>query len=271
MGPAAARTGRPRRALIAVILSGLGPGAGHVYVGLPRRGALLVSLWLAATLAWITQLANSWDAARFWSFPSLLALLAILVDSGRQARRAPVPFELAPWQHWTIYSLVIIATGFLAPLGVMRFAASQVAKATVPDDGMSPWLEPRDEVVVRPFAREVAPSDLRAGDVVAFPLAGRTVLRRVVGLPGQRVEVRLGRVFVGGQPWLLDPRRAMRDSRLGIGPLDLGEDEVLALSDARTAEEAPTARVRLASLSGRAVYVLVPGDLDPTRMGAPVQ
>ena len=44
---------RRRRALIAVLLAGLAPPGGHVYVGRPLRGFVLLLLSFGAGLAWV--------------------------------------------------------------------------------------------------------------------------------------------------------------------------------------------------------------------------
>jgi signal peptidase I len=262
------RSARDRSVLLAVVLSGLGPGAGHLYVGKGRRGAFLVLLWIASTLAWTTRAAMSWSDARFWALPWLLLLIAILVDSGRQARRAPRPFRCGPLQRWWIYALVIVVIGNLVPLALTRVLARQAGIITMPfaDESMQPRILPFDRIV---FARRFG--DLAAGDVVVVAGSDGLILRRVVGLPGQRVEVRAGRVVLDGQRWIRDPARLSGGSRLRIEACVAEPGEVLVLSDGRDASEAASWRMPRAAIVGRATWLLIPGDLDPLRVGEPIR
>lgn len=262
------RPARDRSILLAVVLSGLGPGAGHLYVGRARRGALLVLLWIGSTLAWTTQVAVSWSAARFWAFPWILALLALLVDSGSQARRAPRPFHPGPLQRWWLYALVIVVIGHAVPAGIAAALGKQVGLVTVPfdDESMLPRILPLDRIV---YERRI--SDLAAGDVVVVAGRDGEMLRRVVGLPGQRVETRLGRVVVDGQRWIHDPARLSGGSRLRIPEELVAPGDLLVLSDRRDPSEAASWRIARSAILGRARWLLLPGDLDPLRAGEPVR
>jgi signal peptidase I len=62
----------------------------------------------------------------------------------------------------------------------------------VASESMLPTLEAGDRLFVNKLA---AP---RRGDVVVFARAGERLVKRVVGLPGERVALRGGRVFVNG-------------------------------------------------------------------------
>jgi signal peptidase I len=73
----------------------------------------------------------------------------------------------------------------------------------------------------------------RRGDVLVFasPFAqGRDLIKRVVGLPGERIEIKEGRVFVDGHP--LDEPYARPIPYAG-GPWTLQEDQVFVLGDNR--------------------------------------
>jgi signal peptidase I len=41
--------------------------------------------------------------------------------------------------------------------------------------------------------------EIRRGDIIIFSSAGKDLIKRVIGLPGDRVEVRGGAVYVNGQ------------------------------------------------------------------------
>lgn len=73
------------------------------------------------------------------------------------------------------------------------------------------------------------------GDIVVFHppnMAGQIYIKRVIGLPGEVVELRDGRVYVNGKPlgeaWQTIPAPAAR-----WGPAQVGKDEVFVLGDNR--------------------------------------
>ncbi|HUP59905.1 MAG TPA: signal peptidase I [Thermoanaerobaculia bacterium] len=98
----------------------------------------------------------------------------------------------------------------LEPLGIALGLAVLVRGAvniySIPSESMSPMLQPGDQIVVtRYFGAEP-----RRGDVIVFesPVASdELVVKRVVGLPGDLVDARLGRVRIGGhtlpEPYVL--------------------------------------------------------------------
>lgn len=72
---------------------------------------------------------------------------------------------------------------------------------------------------------------IRRGDVAQIRVPGRdgTYLKRVVGLPGEKVEFSGGRVFIDGQP-LEEPYASNSQEEFSI---QLGEDEYFVLGDNR--------------------------------------
>jgi signal peptidase I len=128
----------------------------------------------------------------------------------------------------------------------------------VPSGSMEPTLVPGDRVFVDkmafglrvPFTNIVMRSGdrVRAGDVVIFdsPENGTRMIKRVVALPGEQVELRNGRLSIDGRS-LADPDDAANEIysdsrvRLGLahgggpdfGPIHVPEGRVLVLGDSR--------------------------------------
>jgi signal peptidase I len=135
---------------------------------------------------------------------------------------------------------------------------------------MAPDVLPFDLVVHDPRAfRHDGP---RRGDaVVVVGADGSAAVRRVIALPGETVELRRGIARVEGVERVEDYRLLGRRNELFVPAATLGAGEWLVLSDQRSREEAASCRVPRAAIRGRASYVLLPGDFDPLRMGAPVR
>ncbi|MES1200152.1 MAG: signal peptidase I [Pseudomonadota bacterium] len=111
-----------------------------------------------------------------------------------------------------------LASAFLA---YCAFTTVAFANYSIPSESMVPTLEVGDRLVVSKFAygysRFSLPFDLgrflpagehrlfgqlpKRGDVVVFvhPRDGRTIIKRLVGLPGDVIQVRDGRLSINGQ------------------------------------------------------------------------
>lgn len=98
---------------------------------------------------------------------------------------------------------------------VLALIAAAFFMRTSPVDGLS--MEPRvhagEIVLINTLAYRFGP--VRRGDVIAFrhdAPTSETYIKRVVGLPGERVEVRDGAVTVDGRP-LAEPYVQFSDRR----------------------------------------------------------
>ncbi len=120
-----------------------------------------------------------------------------------------------------------------AALGLVGIAAAagRLRRFAVVDGSMRPALEPKDWVV----ALRRGDKELRRGDIVIFEDPGhpeRNLVKRVVGLPGERLEIGNGQVHIDGavlaEPWANGP----------TWPMDLWEipsDSAFVLGDDRAA------------------------------------
>jgi signal peptidase I len=127
----------------------------------------------------------------------------------------------------------LLAAGLAAGLaGVLAARRAGLAPALVRDASMRPALPPGARVAVSPLERPPARGEVV---VLAHPgAAGGEDVKRVVGLPGERVRLAGGGLEIDGravpEPWL-DPAKA--GSGAGLD-LTLGPDEYAVLGDARS-------------------------------------
>ena len=96
----------------------------------------------------------------------------------------------------------------MAVLGAILIVIFLVQPVKVEGTSMEPRLQPQDRLFVNKFMYRI--SDIERGDIVVFWYPkdrSKSFIKRVVGLPGDRVEIRSGTVFVNGQrlsePYLL--------------------------------------------------------------------
>lgn len=119
-----------------------------------------------------------------------------------------------------------------ATVGIAMIGAAALGGTTrrfsVVDDSMRPTFEPDDWLIAQ--RRRDTP---RRGDVIVFThpsYPNWTLIKRVVGLPGQRVTVADGQIYVDGDP-LPDP---WADGPLFTDSDDLvPDDHVWVLADRR--------------------------------------
>jgi signal peptidase I len=112
----------------------------------------------------------------------------------------------------------------------------------IPSGSMLPTLQLQDRILVEKLRPRLA-GDLATGTIVVFhppaPLreAGydpkSALIKRVVALPGDRVEVREGRLWRNGEPLRSDWAREPMD--YALAPLTVPAGHVLVLGDNRNA------------------------------------
>ncbi len=109
----------------------------------------------------------------------------------------------------------------------------------IPSDSMMPTLQVRDRLVVEKVSYRL--HDPNPGDIVVFQpppqlqtqgfRANQAFIKRIIGLPGQRVEVRQGVVYVNSyaltEPYIAEP------PEYEFGPLTVPADQYFVMGDNR--------------------------------------
>jgi signal peptidase I len=126
---------------------------------------------------------------------------------------------------------LVIGAGVVPTLG--QFAS--VRAYLIPTNSMMPTLRPGDRVQ----ADDAGGADPKRGEVwvllgppKVFP-GGATLVKRVIGVPGETVEVRSGRVLIDGRP-IAEPYLAAPGT-YSMPARRLGPGEYLVLGDNRDA------------------------------------
>ncbi len=128
--------------------------------------------------------------------------------------------------------LIILLVAFALVFGFVR--PFVVEAFYIPSESMVPTLEVGDRVFVNKFVYRF--SQPERGDIVVFrSLEGgqEELIKRVVGIPGDTVEVRDGVLFVNGERWQ-EPYVSDRfpDSSF-YGPTEIPEGRVFVMGDNR--------------------------------------
>jgi signal peptidase I len=207
---------KSRRIWLAALLNLVAPGLGQLYNGQPVKGFVIPGTILALSLASAFAVHTSFAWVRYLS--TVVSVAAIL-DAALAARRQK-DYVLRAYNRPASY------IGFVVLWGALSFAASALSHrfiaqpAKIPSRAMEPTLRPGDVVLVKKFN-----IDLKRGDIVTFvmPPAGRVnasesekgkvILKRIVALPGETVQIVNKRLSVNGQ-WVDEPFAIYEDKMI---------------------------------------------------------
>lgn len=210
------RAGRWLTALWPALLSLVFPGLGQAFAGAVRRG-----LVFAAAAAFWTLLyhGSPWLAAfEPGVAPFVLVLLTLgvglafvaaidafrLARHGRGARLRPLP----RWLVYALFAAVPAVPGLAAPIDWAQYR--------IPSASMVPTIDIGDRLLaIEGYYRYFAP---RRGDLVAFEAHGVLYMKRLVGLPGDRVEMRDGALVLNGAPVPIEPLQSYRAAEPACSP-----------------------------------------------------
>lgn len=134
------------------------------------------------------------------------------------------PFRLF-WQDWGKDLLIAAALA-------MVLRAFVIEAKVVPSGSMLPTIQLGDKLVVEKISYRFHPPE--RGDIITFrpPFPSSSdLIKRVIGLPGETVEVRDGKVFINGQP--LDEPYVQEPPAYEYGPVTIPEGKILVLGDNR--------------------------------------
>jgi signal peptidase I len=192
-----------RKPHLAVLLSLLAPGLGHVYSGRIVPGLALLgggmargslgSLGVVAAPAWALTLLGAvalvWVGR--WGYAA--------ADAWRVARKADTDFVLREYNRWYVYLILglLVLSGAIARAIDVR--ENVVQAFVVPTESMSPTIRAREGVLVDKLAYRNGP--VCRGDVVVFRNPSQPYqhyITRVVALGGDTVEIRQDELYVNG-------------------------------------------------------------------------
>lgn len=246
---------RDRRPAGAVLLTLCVTGLGHLYAGRPRAALGFAVAGHLYGVAFII-LALSRPSARELLFAVVIGVLLVLtaiVHSSLAAKRATQPYELRWYNRWWIYVLVLLFAWFVWGPGLLALMRHSVLRAyRIPSPAMEPSILVGDRLFAdfRPAARRMP----QRNDVVileSVEQAGVTVIKRVIGVPGDTLLTRDGQLYRNGQtvaePWIQPltsadsfpleetrlPSGTRRPTRLNWGPVVVAAGQLFVMGDNR--------------------------------------
>lgn len=124
-----------------------------------------------------------------------MALHEMLGDE-KLNRKAAATAADSPFSDWRFWGRDLLVALGIALVIILFFYQPVKVEGT----SMAPWLSDQERIFINKFVYKF--EDIQRGDIVVFwyPLdPSKSFIKRVVGLPGEIMEIRRGRVFINGQ------------------------------------------------------------------------
>ena len=128
--------------------------------------------------------------------------------------------------------LVILLVSFVLVFGFVR--PFVVEAFWIPSASMVPTLKYGDRVLVNKFIYRF--TEPQRGDIIVFKSVegdGQDLIKRVVGVPGDEIAVRGGKLFVNGEPQQEPYVNKKYPDRSFYAPTTVPKDHVFAMGDNR--------------------------------------
>ncbi|MEM7284103.1 MAG: signal peptidase I [Pseudomonadota bacterium] len=194
---------RTIKPIYAVLLGFLGAGLGYIYIG-RLAYAVLTLLIFAAFFSVVGWAGIALGPIGFYWVLALALCWALfpLVHSAMIAKKIKtVPKKW--YSHWMYYVVWIITVGVLGNfVAVNRSALFGFETFSIPSVSMAPTLQRGDLIMVD--TRTMTKTSPNVGEMVVFKAShgspGAFFAKRIVGLPGDIIEVRNNALVRNGQP-----------------------------------------------------------------------
>lgn len=262
-----------RRPGIALVLSILTIGLGQLYSTRPRRAVFFYGVFLVLWLLYVFTRVT-------YSLAGLVLSIAVAVcfavfhlsDAWRTAKKAGV-VPLRRYNRRSIYVLIVVVHQIGIGTLLSTVLGPPVKAYRIPTSSMEPALHVGDFIVAD--RKHFDGAALNRGDVVLVwhPMEGKGFFKRVIGLPGETIEMHGEQVLIDGRV-VDDPWGAYRGFARDpdFGPIQVPPRAYFVLGDNRNNswDSRAWGCVRADLIKAQALYIYWARD-DKRRIGKPVQ
>jgi len=191
---------KKRRPWLAVLLSFLTPGLGHVYAGRPLKGLVLFALIYVSIVVGFFV-----DYSSFAGYVALVVcwigyVVYFLVSAYRLAKKGE-NYQLKKYNRWYIYvAIFLVGTLLLSVFSQPGLNLLGVRSYRIVSKSMAPTLQLKDLITVN-----TRYTDIKIGDIVVFAYPKNKEVDytfRVAALGGDTIAIDEGVVIVNGEPAL---------------------------------------------------------------------
>jgi signal peptidase I len=275
---------KKRNPIISLLFSILSPGLGQIYNGQLKKGIILYFIGLLILLTY--SIAGLYFFGLIiYLFIGIGWLLFIYADALFTAIKIK-QIELKDYNRWYFYLIFLLLFNTIT-LGSMDFLVT-IKAYSIPSGTMQPTLLVGDSILANnaaygvrnPFTNKVLIpiGHPQRGDVAVFifPLdPAKSYIKRVIGLPGDRVQITNKQVFINGtlyktpqavyeDPAIIPaPQRPTDPGRDNLGPVILPDNAYFVMGDNRdhSFDSRFWGFVPLENFRGKALYIYFSRDL----------
>ncbi len=201
-----------RKPSVAMWLSTFCCGLGQIYCGRVGRGLVMYCLSMMIWPLMAITIFSGSTMIVFAVFAALVLAIGLLnlwsaSDARATARSmAAIDFEPREYNRPLVYGLMLL-TWFPYVIGLALFLRANVVEAFyLPSSSMAPSFIPGDRILANKLGIETA--SFSPGDLVVFrnpQNRQQKFIKRIVGLPGDTVEIKSGQLLINGRPLEREP------------------------------------------------------------------
>lgn len=144
------------------------------------------------------------------------------------------PLQFSPANYFQYLAFDLVPTLFFAIVFALVIRSFAVASFYIPSGSMEPTLHENDRVIADRFSYTFNLRRPQCGDIIIFryPEDPKVdYIKRVIGVPGDVVEIRLGEVLVNGEP--LQENYIAESPHYDLEPTPVPDGEYFVLGDNR--------------------------------------
>lgn len=236
---------KPRKPWLAVLLSLLVTGLGHIYTGRAKKGLILYlsqALVLVSILTIVVLFTNIFT----YLIALLIGILYILycaVDAYRSAKIYKFTYNLKRYNRWYLYIVIFVLANLVIQPATSNLIKENSVKAyKIPSGAMLPTILIGDHILVNHFLYKT--SDPERGDIIVFEFPKDPkvdYIKRIIAAGGDSIELRNKKLFINGieqietytehvTSVIMERESSPRDN---FGPVTVPDDTVFVMGDNR--------------------------------------
>ena len=183
-----------------------------------------------------------------------------------KVRRPARPEKKSFWYNRKTRSITVWVIEIIITLALSAvFAFAFCSSVTIQESSMDPTFRAGDKVLINRTSYIVG--RVKRGDLIAYSNSERTDasvhVKRVVGLPGETIQIRDGLILINGQTYIEDRDvAAITFGGLAEAGITLGADEYFVLGDNRNNSEdsryTDVGNIRSRDILGKVWLILSP-------------
>jgi signal peptidase I len=212
-----------RKPLLAMVASIVMPGLGQLYNGQATKGLIFSLLGLGLLVpvsAWIALHGPEhllWLSACIGALITVCLYLYTIVDAFRTAKRIGKNYTLQPFNRSYIYILVFIFGYFFIYSGLASYTREQLMESFwIPSQSMLPNILQGDLILADKRVNCLGCKyRVQRGDLAILVSPNdrtKLFIKRIIGLPGDEIEIVQTEVRVNGQSIVKERPQSSRDA-----------------------------------------------------------